>query len=228
MIGLRLHWEQFYSSKLQSRFGLDFPSKYCIEQLIKIGLKGLHIHSSNEKSIVDYTNISKKIISEYGNLLDSLSYINFGGSLPKNSIDMIDGIFEAIRKILPAHIQIQIEPGALFWGGAITLATKVVSTNFYHDKNIHLITLDASQECHLKWSKGRLILNKKELGGKNLQNVIFGGATCYEQDIIGAYQIPSNLLPEVGDVIFFENISSYSLAWNTEFNGIQKSSVEII
>ncbi len=59
----------------------------------------------------------------------------------------------------------------------------------------------------------------------------FFGASCHEQDMIGKFMLPydSDFFSEsglaTGERVVFSNVSTYSVAWNTSFNGIPEAEI---
>jgi diaminopimelate decarboxylase len=64
--------------------------------------------------------------------------------------------------------------------------------------------------------------------------VQFFGPSCYESDFIGKYYMPycSDVIVDAGlscgKQVVFGNVSTYSMEWNTSFNGIPVADVDWI
>ncbi len=227
-VGVRIAWDDLTDQKVPSRFGASLPSADVFAHLLKLGLKGFHFHSPSTKDRHSYIRLVEKLKATYGELLGKLEYINFGGSIPGGSLAELEAILIAMRDIAPQSIKIQIEPGALFFGGAILFASRVCGTQFFAERPMHVITLDASRECHLKWTNPCIVPPENVSADEEQAPTLFGGAACFELDVFKVCYWPKQHLPKVGDLVFFESVSCYSVAWNTSFNGIKTAEINYV
>lgn len=227
-VGVRIAWDDLTDQKVPSRFGASLPSPDLFEHLLKAGLRGFHFHSPSTKDRHSYIRLVEKLIATYGDLLGKLDYINFGGSIPGGSLAELEAILIAMRDIAPQSIKIHIEPGALFFGGAILFCSRVCGTQFFAERPMHVITLDASRECHLKWTNPVLVMPDMPEPDQEQAPTLFGGAACFELDVFKVCYWPKQHLPKVGDFVFFDSVSCYSVAWNTSFNGIKTAEIHYL
>jgi diaminopimelate decarboxylase len=227
-VGVRIAWDDLADQKVPSRFGAPLPSPAQFEQLLKWGLKGFHFHSPSTKDRHSYIRLVEKLMATYGDMLGQLEYMNFGGSIPGGSLAELEAILIAMREIAPQSIKIHIEPGALFFGGAILFCSRVCGTQFFADRPMHVITLDSSRECHLKWTNPCIVAPENASAQEEQAPTLFGGAACFELDVFKVCYWPKQHLPKPGDLIFFESVSVYSIAWNTSFNGIKTAEINYV
>ena len=226
--GIRIAWDDLSDQKVPSRFGATLPSPELFERLLKSGLRGFHFHSPSTKDRHSYIRLVEKLLATYGDLLGKLEYINFGGSIPGGSLAELEAILIAMREIAPQNIKIHVEPGALFFGGAILLCSRVCGTQFFAERPMHVITLDASRECHLKWTNPCIVAPENASAEQEQAPTLFGGAACFELDVFKGCYWPKQHLPKVGDFVFFDSVSCYSVAWNTSFNGIKTAEINYL
>lgn len=214
-----------------SRFGLTKDQVLGLkEQLQKnCNFSGFHFHHGSEKnSIVTY----QAAITAIKELTRDLSIkkelnINLGGGFASLTITEIEVILNHARQELSEH-KLYIEPGRYFTEGTGSCFSQVI--DIQEDKDNLIVTLNVSRECHLKWSridKIQILKKDKSTYKKRSKRITFYGNTCYENDIIGCSHFEEYSEIGIGDTVVLSNISGYSLAWNTSFNGIPKINFEL-
>ena len=190
---------------------------------------GFHVHHGSEKNqAMTY----RRIIEGLGRLTELLPhparYINLGGGWHATHDEEIEDVLLQARKRFPLPCKIIMEPGRWYAGNA-GFATGVI-VNLTRNGDMYKCTLDLSGKCHLHWSGAKLLQDvKPEYNKANL--VQFFGPTCYESDYIGQFLVPftgdfsrdTGIAP--GKQVIFSNISTYSAAWNSSFNGIPEADV---
>jgi diaminopimelate decarboxylase len=83
----------------------------------------------------------------------------------------------------------------------------------------------------MRWAKPRLMVPQPARGDGDRETVRFCGPTCFENDVIGAFEVPVETAREqlrVGCTVLFENVSGYAAAWNVGFNGIPPAQVVLL
>ena len=193
---------------------------------------GFHVHHGSEVNrLSTYTAITDELKKLAGALNRPLKYLNLGGgwhSLEKHEI--CDAMKHA-RALFPEPCNVVFEPGRWFSTNAGYAVGTIV--NFSRSGDIVRCTLDLSGKSHLHWSTPRL-LHFFDPSCEKGAVVQFYGPSCYESDFIGKYIVPyaTDVIRDAGLVcgnqVVFGNISTYSVEWNTSFNGIPKVSVEWI
>ena len=214
-----------------SRFGLTKNQVLGLkEQLQKnCNFSGFHFHHGSEKnSIVTYQaaiTAIKELLRELG--IKKELNINLGGGFAGLTITEIEVILNHARQELSEH-KVYIEPGRYFTEGTGSCFCQVI--DMQEEKDNLIINLNVSRECHLKWSrigKIQILAASKSSYKRSSRRMIFYGNTCYENDIIGISHFEKDSEIGIGDTVVLSNISGYSLAWNTPFNGIPKINFEL-
>lgn len=202
-----------------SRFGInsDNISKF----------KSIHYHSGTEKNQID-TYLS--MIEEVNSLNpENLEFLNLGGGFTHLSKEEISRLAQEIEK-LDLGFSVIFEPGRWITNKSGIALGKVKNYTFNSDKHYLITTL--SRDCHLRWLTNINIsfhkgLNKEEQIA-NSKEYIVTGPTCYEGDIITSISFSEEISLNYNDIIMISNVSGYSYAWNTSFNGINKIEVELL
>lgn len=215
-----------------SRFGFTLQEVYHL--LMRDDLKarppsGFHVHHGSERNSVEtYRSIIAGLRVLAHECAIEPGVINLGGGWHLlNDVDIRNVLTEA-RRAFPQPWSILMEPGQWYAekaGFAVGTIVNSASTD-----GVFKYVLDLSSECHLKWSAVKLLYPMME-GSRKFAEVQFYGASCYEADRIGKFMLPyegdfveqSGLLP--GARVVFTNVSLYSLAWNTSFNGIPRANI---
>ena len=225
-----------------SRFGVSWEVFLDSAPLFRNGvLSGVHLHNGSEVNTAEFYRAALQMIlwAEKNNGI-RLRYANLGGgfhSIPQADLVQLLSDLRNDAGDLP----IFIEPGHVLCRNAGFLLCRAQSVRPFGGERYH-VTLDASYDCHAKWSR------PSWAGPEDLQIVkmpyqtiptpepgflflVFTGATCYEKDQLGIFRVPQMASgPPVapGDPILLSNINGYSFAWNTEFNGVPKATVRFV
>lgn len=202
-----------------SRFGInsDDISKF----------KYIHYHSGTEQNQIE-TYLA--MIEEVNSLNpENLELLNLGGGFTQLSKEEITTLVQEIEK-LNINFTIIFEPGRWITNNSGIALGKVKNYTINSDKQYLITTL--SRDCHLRWLTNINIsfhkgLNKEEHIA-NSKDYIISGPTCYEGDIITSISFNEEISLNYNDIIMISNVSGYSYAWNTSFNGINKIEVELL
>ena len=218
----------FYSI---SRFGMtpDEVVNYCRKNR-NHGLKGIHLHHGSEKNtFLGYktlAEVSAKLAEKAG---VNFQFLNIGGGMHNLPLSKVTELIQEIRSFLNDETTIYIEPGRYYSVGA-GFASGIIQNAFEREGILYLIT-ELSSKCHLRWSEPKLILPIPEKAN-GMKVIRICGPSCYESDFIGQYYVPDHPTIEkcfkVGKRIKFANVSGYSAAWNTGFNGINPAQIKFI
>lgn len=209
----------------RSRFGLEGSG----EILSSVGslCHGFHVHHGAETNSADtFRDAASRLIETASRYCIKLDFINLGGGLLGWSAQEVSSLLTELRSIVPHTVELMLEPGAFWFDGAGYAVCRVIQNDRFFN-GVQRIVVDLSSESHLKWSSVRLCLPEvnQEQDGHPWTLVVYG-ASCYEKDLIGVYRIHGPVETyDPGDAVFFAGVNSYSVAWNTEFNGLPKAQV---
>ncbi len=230
---LRLRSTDFLSEaqSYKSRFGLGRKQVLDLKESLHKDpqFSGFHFHHGSEKNTMmtykSAISAIKNLISDLG-VKKSLS-INLGGGFAQFTIGEIEEILIFARHELSEH-ELYIEPGRYFTESAGSCFSQVM--DIQEDGEDLLVSLNVSRESHLKWSridKIQVLNVGKDRPKYNAKRISFYGNTCYENDLIGINHYDNDCTIMIGDTVILSNVSGYSLAWNTSFNGIPRINFEI-
>ena len=224
-----------------SRFGATPDVFIESAPLFRSGrLRGVHLHNGSEANTAADFRAALAIILSIARARDiPLSYINLGGGLHPLGNDELSILLPELAASAGA-IPLYIEPGKVVSRGAGYLLSRVLAVREV-ERDRFMVTLDASYECHANWSDltwragpshdaARHTHGSTPAIGAGQQAWHFTGASCHEYDVLGVYTMPARERPAVavGDVITFADLSGYSMAWNTSFNGIPAARVRFV
>ena len=190
---------------------------------------GFHVHHGSE---VNRASTYRTIIEGLGKLAGLLKrpvkYVDLGGGWHHLSGQDIADVLRSARKVFPEPCSILMEPGRWYAESAGYAMGTIV--NLSRAGDIVRCTLDLSGKNHLRWSSPKL-LHLFELHHDKGCVVQFFGPSCYESDFIGKYFLPcsgdvvldAGLAP--GRRVIFGGVTTYSLEWNTSFNGVPPAGV---
>jgi len=215
-----------------SRFGFTIEEVHQLFQHPQVRTSppaGFHVHHGSERNQLS---TYKSIISGLGRLASQLSlslkFINLGGGWHSLGQEDISRILREARDVFPLPCSILIEPGRWYAENAGFAVGNIVNQS--RSGGTVMYTVDLSGRCHLHWSDVRL-LHTIDAGSTSACEAQFFGASCYEGDRVGKFLLPfpgdffkeSGLAP--GKQVIFSGVSTYSIAWNTSFNGIPRAEV---
>lgn len=211
-----------------SRFGMDLTNAPQLLELFKnsgVPWAGIHFHYGSEKnSAQDYLAMTKAALALTQEAGLALPRLNLGGGL--HCLDLallVEELSLFLQKNSPSTL-LYFEPGRLLSENAGYAVGKILRKKVQPEREV--ITLDLSSLCHLNWSSPQLILTSLHRRPSMAQKMSFYGPSCYEGDLLGHYEKSSAPLPqlELGDLVFFKNISGYAHALNRSFNGVEAAS----
>jgi diaminopimelate decarboxylase len=144
-------------------------------------------------------------------------FLNLGGAW--HGIADLPRALAAVRRAIPAQIELVIEPGRALVDGAGFACGRVVSARDAGDRPLRVVEL--SRICHLRWSQVELVVERPGAGASTL----FVGPTCFEDDVLGDWVTEP---PAVGEMIALRNVSGYAVGWNTTFGGVPAAEILLI
>lgn len=211
-------------SNFKSRFG--FTREQVLELKDRLqndsNFSGFHFHHGSDKNTVGTYKSAiygiKKLILELG--IQKNLTVNLGGGFINLTLNGIDTVLKYARQELGQHA-LYIEPGRYFTEGTGKCICEVTDMQIRGDELT--ANLNISRECHLKWShieKIEIIKKSETVFSRNAKSITFYGNTCYEHDIIATGHDPQVCTVDIGDTVVLSNVSGYSFAWNTSFNGV--------
>jgi len=222
-----------------SRFGVPWESFLSSAPLYRKGvLSGVHIHNGSEQNTPAFYRAALNVIFAAAEKKQiPLRYVNLGGGFHLIPQPQLIQLLSDLRKIA-GELPVFIEPGHVLCRNAGFLLCKVHAVRPFGGERYHII-LDASYDCHAKWSypswPGPENFEITKMPHQNIpapepgfKFLIFTGATCYERDQLGIFRVAENgseLPVAPDDMILLSNINGYSFAWNTGFNGVAKARV---
>jgi diaminopimelate decarboxylase len=204
-----------------SRFGASANEWRALERAVAASPQpfiGYHLHHGLQRNTAtDYLRIADAALALAKAWGTPLQRLNLGGGLATLSLTEVEALLERLRRKVPRETRLVFEPGRLIAEGAGFAAGRVVAVRRQGKR--WKCVLDLSRECHLRWSGGKAL----EMGKVAVE---LSGPTCFEGDSLGQARLAG--VPAVGEIILFGDISGYSLAWNTSFNGIAPARVSFL
>ena len=190
---------------------------------------GFHVHHGSERNTAStYRSMIKALRSlAHQQAIDPM-VINLGGGWHGVNQEEMGGVLADARRAFPAPCSILLEPGQWYAKHSGFAVGNIV--NQTQSGDIIKYVLDLSRDCHLKWSKVKLIYPTNNRP-RRFCEVQFFGASCYEADLIGTFMLAydSDFFREsglaTGGRVVFSNVSPYSAAWNMSFNGIPRAEI---
>ena len=214
-----------------TRFGFSPKGLDMLKTMAKGGphrFCGFHVHHGSEVNTPEaYLMLAREIVHLARALNLKLEYLDLGGGIHL-LFKELPQLLQDLRTFVPSETTLVFEPGQFLAHGSVYALGRIESVISRPDAIY--CNLDLSAECHLRWSYPRLIAPLIRGAHKPLRMRCFG-ATCSESDVIGdfSFAVPDPQHPPFarGDLLLFSNVSSYSEAWNTSFNGIKKADVVV-
>jgi ornithine decarboxylase len=228
--------EKYSDICFNSKFGCNYNEIDDMLKFIfyhKLKFKGFSYHVGSKcKNMIAHKLTIQDILNNYVPLCDKynlkLEYINIGGGFT-DKFDLINFNKLNNRLIASLHnkgIKIIAEPGRYFSQNYLSLLTSIKSIRPMN--GIYKITINDSIYhtfngiINDKQSFNPIIIRRSSnISNPNLINAIIFGQTCDSGDIICKnIKMP---LPDINDILLFENIGAYSLTDN--FNGFNNADI---
>jgi carboxynorspermidine decarboxylase len=230
------HTELYDPCAPKSRLGVR---RAAFEGEPRTGLTGLHSHTLCEQNAAPFARTVAAIEQRFGDLLPSLSWMNFGGghhiTRPDYDIGLLCDTLNGFRQRHPNITTLYLEPGEACALNAGTLVATVLDV--VHNE-MPIAILDASCTCHMPdvlempyrprvfrdaaWQGEAQPGPRSDIGedpGVKPHTVRLAGASCLAGDTIGDWSFDSPLKP--GDRVIFEDMAHYTMVKTNTFNGIR-------
>lgn len=183
-------------------------------------VQGLHIHTNCEgidlKNLINTMTLVEKSL---GSFMEQLTWFNLGGGYFFNKdTKNLQLFFKYISKLRAKYnLDIIMEPGGSISKTSMTLTSSVIDIISRDGKNIAILDTTVNhlpEVFEYQYPPQTLGHNKTY---KN--HYILAGRTCLAGDVFRTCSFKNKL--QLGDLIVFQNVGSYSLVKATMFNGIK-------
>ncbi len=209
--------ERYNPCRQNSKLGIDIDTLWQSNCLELEQVSGLHFHTVF--SATDFTPLLQtidKLRRYFGNQLEKLQWLNFGGGYLFHSISdyqpFIDLVIELRREL---KVEIYIELGKGIVGNAASIVASVIDVFESDGKTVAILDTSVNHNPEVfEYQRSPTVL---EHDPKGRYNFILAGGTCLAGDIFGEYRFKQPL--ELGDKITFENVGAYTLIKAHRFNG---------
>lgn len=237
-IGLRVNFDiekecpmETTAGDMVCRFGICYENgelEKAINLLRENGIPicGLHMHTSSKTRSI---NIFKTISAKVNELVEkyhlNLEYIDIGGGLfggieredKPTMKEYAQVICTELKKCIhPERTKLILEPGVSVLATCAKYETKVISVKMIRD--VRVITVDGTLMHINPFMSNRIhtfnILGKR-IREKSDNTQIICGCTCMERDYLAILDKSERI--EIGDILSFENVGAYTMAFNSEF-----------
>ena len=188
-------------------------------------LDGLHFHTLCEQNADDLKTTLDAVASQFGDVLKSMRWLNFGGGHHITRPDYDVGLLEdCIRFAQSAwQVEVYLEPGEAVALNAGFLATRVLDVT--QNGEVRNVILDVSAACHMPdviempYTPPLYgALPAEDAADKAGCRYRLGGPTCLSGDVVGDYVFDRPL--EEGDLLVFGDMAIYTTCKNNTFNGM--------
>ena len=186
-------------------------------------LSGLHFHTLCEQNSDDLEITLNAVETQFGNYLNQMKWINFGGGHHITRADYdIPRLERCISRMQDKYgLQVYLEPGEAIALNAGELHCSVLEVQPVGTDGIQNIIVNTSAACHMPdviempYTPPILSPLTSHLSPLSFR---LGGPTCLSGDIIGTYHFDQQLYE--GDKIVFGDMAIYSMVKTNTFNGM--------
>jgi len=212
-----------------SRLGTTASQLNLLSAADREMLDGLHLHALCEESADALESVLKLFEQRFGQLLDALQWVNFGGGhhITKEGYDSekLIAVLNRFQNRYP-HLKLYLEPGeAVGWETGPLVCTVL---DIVHN-GIDIAIVDSSAEAHMPDTiimPYRAEVRGASEAGVKMHTYRLAGNTCLAGDMMGDYSFDTAL--KVGDKILFEDQMHYTMVKATTFNGITLPAIAIL
>ena len=188
-------------------------------------LDGLHFHTLCEQNADDLKTTLDAVASQFGDVLKSMRWLNFGGGHHITRPDYDVGLLEDCVRYAQNTwgVEVYLEPGEAVALNAGFLATRVLDVT--QNGDVRNVILDASAACHMPdviempyTPPLYEALPAEDAADKAGYRYRLGGPTCLSGDVVGDYVFDRPL--GEGDLLVFGDMAIYTTCKNNTFNGM--------
>jgi diaminopimelate decarboxylase len=217
----------------RSRFGVDVEPARATATLREMAAVaralrrplGLHLHHSGvvPTSGQRFLDAARAALALAEGAVMTPAFLNLGGAW-HGVADRLAEVWSELRAALPAGLELLVEPGRLFARGAGFAVGWVQAARSLDDRELRV--LDLSRSCHLRWSQPELVAGAPRPG--HGRKVTLVGPTCFEDDVLGDWQLDDAEPLAEGSAVVLRNITGYAVAWNGGFAGVPAATVRLV
>lgn len=215
-----------------SRFGVDPAELRALHAVAGPRLRALHLHGGPlATSPARLARLAAAAVAAATAAELPLARLDLGGSLHGFALDpptagqaTLAEALAAARAVVPAGLELAIEPGRLLLDGTGFAAGQVLAARTIAGRAVRVLSL--SRLCHLRWSSPRLVAPPPPPGQATPLTLL--GATCCEDDVIADARVAPGALPAVGDRVVLAAVSGYAVAWNRGFAGVPAARILLV
>lgn len=207
-----------------SRFGVTAEE---IGQKLPPYIEGLHFHALCESSSYDLEKVLVAFESQFGHLLPSVKWVNFGGGhlMTREGYDRehLISLIKGFRSRHP-HLHVILEPGSAFTWRTGDLVCSVVDV--VENQGVRTAIIDASFACHMPdclEMPYKPTVTEATDSADGLPIYRLGGNSCLSGDYVGDWSFPYEL--KEGMRLRFEDMNHYTTVKTNMFNGISHPSI---
>ena len=208
-----------------SRFGFSVRDVRLLGSILSASSKhrfrGFQIHHGGEQNTFQtYVTLAEETMRLTSELAVELEYLDLGGGLHTLGCDGLENLLLRLREIVPSETRLVFEPGRFLTQHAGCAVARVESISLRDGATN--CAIDLSKDCHLRWSSPELIVPEERNAPDTVVRIF--GPTCAEGDFLGQFAVQMwggrKSLFQPGNLLLFGNVTGYSVAWNTGFNGV--------
>jgi diaminopimelate decarboxylase len=206
----------------RSRFGVDASSASVAEmaQAATGRPVGLHVHHGpvTATSGARFVETARAVLALAEHAGVAPRFVDLGGAW--HGVADVAAALAEVRAVVPAEVELIVEPGRLFADEAGFACGRVVVARELTDRALRVA--DVSRLCHLRWSPIELVGAAPHAGAG--ANTLVVGPTCSEDDVLGEWTVRPEALV-AGARVSFRHVTGYAVAWNTGFGGVPPADV---
>ncbi len=215
----------------KTRYGFEAssPDIPALIGRIKDRFEGFHFHYGSEfNSAEDYKRHAGNILELCRREALDVKTLDMGGGIHCIADREMDTYLAWLAEQFSATTRFIFEPGRALADNSGVILGRVL--NRHQSGNTLNIVTTISPACHLRWSDPICIGSdgdSAEVADHQL-NVL--APTCHESDRLRPIAISKRVADSIsmGSTIRFGNVSGYSWALNTAFNGVPKASIQYV
>ncbi len=189
------------------------------------GIDGLHFHTLCQKGADALYRTAMVFDQKFEKYIRQVKWINFGGGHHITQPDYdLDLLCKTVKHFKDKYgVEVYLEPGEAI---GINTGSLICSVVEIVENETKIAILDISATCHmpdvLEMPYRPEVRGAAEAGVKKFTYKL-GGLSCLAGDVVGNYSFDQPL--KVGDRLFFDDMTHYTMVKTTFFNGIKHPSI---